>query len=747
MSSASAVLCLISAAMLGQGEDQLIYKARSIEVKAGHERSDARAAAARYNYLMYYRIYWGRNYQKPTDQADWGDPDKDFSRLASTYYHARGPLGVAFGRFDWFPGKPNTFHADARIAASLIGMGGLHQSQLVSLWSEPPVAVLGLNIGTQASYARPTQVMHFFERNPELIALSQAARRKPALFQFITDAQKRGAGVTIFPGEHRTTFATQGGDRFYHLIAVEAIKEGTDQKLHEDLLTREGMQMMMSKLAEEGVLCIHTSHRHADVDKLVASAANDLGYAAIVGNTPYDPKSEMALFSSEWVMVARQAKYLDRLRAPKASTPAPVWKMPDHDPRFVWRDGARNSLAGLWRDVLKNRPTPPPEPDLRGLPIEVTQNAMRDPVSGAMLNYRMLLYHRVNIGIAFDKPGVEERGNPSGDYSRLPATYYHPKGPVGCAFSLLDCVRGPLNTYGADSRMPASFVGLGGQPWAHLVGLWAEPPVAVLGLEIGIPAGYARPSQTMHFTERTPAFIAMSLPKSKKLPTFHHVQDALHRGANLQVFPGEPRPAFAKFGGEKFYRLLVVETYKDGIETIHKDLLTREGLKMLMGKLRDDGIVCYHISSRYYNQEPIIAAAAKDLGYACLTGDDAGNWQNEVGHFSSQWVMVARERKYLEPLKALEPAGYAKVRPPGVNAPYWSVPKADARFLWKDGEQNSLRGLFRSDPFAGRLRTHVYDLERFLASFINFKNVRPITAPLHAMVESFNRWRIESLNR
>ena len=73
----------------------------------------------------------GRNYQKPEKRADFGNPDIDLSRLPTTYYHDKSPIGVVLQKYNWFPGKENTYHADARLPASLIGMGLSPLGQLI----------------------------------------------------------------------------------------------------------------------------------------------------------------------------------------------------------------------------------------------------------------------------------------------------------------------------------------------------------------------------------------------------------------------------------------------------------------------------------------------------------------------------------------------------------------------------------------------------------------------------------------
>jgi hypothetical protein len=354
MSSASTMVCLLGAALLGQADDKVVHRAPSIEVAThrpfdrGQNDPDARA-----NRLLYFGVHWGFNYFPPKNEGDRGNPDKDLSRLPTTYFHPKGPLGVALQKFNWFPGSSNTFHADARMVASLVGLGGQPSSQFAALWSEPPIAALGLNIGTEAAYLRPYQTLHYFEANPDLIALVQPPKGKEAFFTFITDAQKRGTAVKVFEGEHRATFEKTGGEKFYHLIVIELIKGHRHEHLHDDLLTKEAMQMLMGKTVEMGVLCFHTSHRYLKVHELVASVAKDNGYAFLEGLDHGDWSDERGHFTSQWVVVARKREYLKHLKEPdgykRAFGNEPYWGEPPTSDRFVWKDGEKNSPAGLWR--------------------------------------------------------------------------------------------------------------------------------------------------------------------------------------------------------------------------------------------------------------------------------------------------------------------------------------------------------------------------------------------------------------
>lgn len=347
MSQAVMALLLLAGSLVGQADEPVVYQRPTIRVQDIDVGLSPDGTPLRANRLMYYEIYWGHNYRRPDNRADWGNPDRDLSRLPTTYYHPHSPVGLAFQKFNWFADAPNHNTSDARIVASLVGFGGQPHSQLVALWSEPPVAVLGMNLGTEAGYARPFQTMHFFERNRDLLELSQPAKGGTPLLTYLSDARQRGAMIEAFAGEHRATFAKKGGERFYHLIVVETVKESQHQHVHVDLLTREAMQLLMSKLADDGVLCFHTSHRHLQLDKLIASVAKDLGYACLEGLDPGDRGEDRSHFSSSWVLVARQPGLVEHLK--RRTAIAGYWRVPEGSQRWRWRDGEANSLAGLWR--------------------------------------------------------------------------------------------------------------------------------------------------------------------------------------------------------------------------------------------------------------------------------------------------------------------------------------------------------------------------------------------------------------
>jgi hypothetical protein len=175
---------------------------------------------------MHGTTYHGRNYIYTRDDQKAG-LIKDASRLATTYYHRYGPVGVVFEQWNWLPGRQNTFYADARMPVTMIGqiaatIGGnnLPLPVLVESWSEPPFATIGLGTGTMVSYARPYQHMTYYEiddvirgfsipdktDDPGVEPIDQQMKgpyRAGTRFTYLQNAVWRGVNLEVIMGDAR----------------------------------------------------------------------------------------------------------------------------------------------------------------------------------------------------------------------------------------------------------------------------------------------------------------------------------------------------------------------------------------------------------------------------------------------------------------------------------------------------------------------------------------------------------------
>jgi hypothetical protein len=328
-----------------------------------------------YTNLMHATTDHGMNFRMPGKPDKWDSMngpartdwlvDNDFSRLATTYYHQYGPAGRVMEKFNWFnKDKLNNYSSDARIVASMVGIGDDPLGQLVNLWSEPPYATIGLGTGTMASYARPYQTMHFYEIDNHIKRLSEvvmAPDGRPC-FTYVKDAKDRGAHVSILMGDARLKMAQPyvdaegekggGPENFYHMMVVDAF---SSDAIPVHLITKEAMQMYFKHLTEKGILCVHTSNRHVDLVPVVGDVAASLGYAAMRGHDnagnskeKQDIEHAKGRYTSEWVMVARKPEYLDFLRPPPGyEGNEQYWQAPRVDGTHVWTDDFSNVIRSL----------------------------------------------------------------------------------------------------------------------------------------------------------------------------------------------------------------------------------------------------------------------------------------------------------------------------------------------------------------------------------------------------------------
>jgi hypothetical protein len=325
--------------------ENAIYRVRTIRVLRNQDES-----YGRYSYLMQFDTHRGLNFLKPNAGQE------DFGRLAACYHHRHGPVGQVMEKFNWFPGPQNSYWADSRLPASLaalgaatVGAGNLPAAQLVDLWTEPPVGVIGMYVGTMASYARPFQHMHFFEQNRDIISLSVPDRRKKAYFRYIEEAKKRGAMVKVVPGEERRALARDGAQAFYHALVVELYTKDLLEEISADLLTIEGMAVCFGKLAPDGILSIHTSNRYIDTVPVIADVAQKSGlFCKVARDSGGYQKGDRSHFASEWVMLARRPELLN-FRTPPESGEELRWSVPAPNGRYVWSDKGRRSYYRLLR--------------------------------------------------------------------------------------------------------------------------------------------------------------------------------------------------------------------------------------------------------------------------------------------------------------------------------------------------------------------------------------------------------------
>ena len=192
-------------------------------------------------------------------------------------------------------------------------------------------------------------------------------------------------------------------------------------------------------------------------------------------------------------------------------------------------------------------------------------------------------------------------GQYTGERRLEPVTYYDPSGPVGQIMA----------------RVPRGS-GAG--------------RVAVLGLGSGGLACYAGASERWTFFEIDPKVERMA--RDPRL--FTYLRDCPGRH---EVVLGDARLSVAG-APDRAFGLIVGDVFSSDAVPAH--LLTREALALYSSKLTADGALALHISNRYLDLEPVVAALAADAGMTCLSRDEPRRERGRVpGKLPSHWTVIA----------------------------------------------------------------------------------------------------------
>ncbi|MBI5848302.1 MAG: fused MFS/spermidine synthase [Nitrospirae bacterium] len=182
------------------------------------------------------------------------------------------------------------------------------------------VGVVGLGAGTLAAYAEPGDLFRFYEINP---LVEKLAREE---FTYLSDC--RGTAEIIL-GDARLSLE-QEKDRIYDLLVVDAFS-GDSIPAH--LLTTQALELYFRHLGPDGVLALHISNAHLNLEPVVEKLGSALGKQAVMISSTEDETEE--IYSSDWVLMTSAP-----LKSPEIAKAAGTLKS---DPAMrVWTDDYSN---------------------------------------------------------------------------------------------------------------------------------------------------------------------------------------------------------------------------------------------------------------------------------------------------------------------------------------------------------------------------------------------------------------------
>jgi hypothetical protein len=333
-------------------------------------RKDMGEDSTYYNTLIHGGINHGQQSLDPARRRDsitYFHPTGGIGQIFQEWHDYRVPVGLVgmasmgrgalpllipafdppYSKFDW---------PDARIYASLVGLGASPLDPwgtLVDLHSEPPYAVVGLGIGTLASHAKPLQHVTFYEIDPIIKRLSLPPQGEAPIFYYLQDAADRGSHVEVILGDGRLSLQ-HAPEHYYHILVLDAF---SSDAIPVHLLTKEAVQLYLTRLAEGGVLIFNTTNRYVDITGVLADIAKDLDLNCYAYGD-YGDASMPTKFGSDWVVMQRK-NLGTRGKAFNGGPPMeervpihsmsgrPPWYEPDPLGGLVWTDRYSNLLRVL----------------------------------------------------------------------------------------------------------------------------------------------------------------------------------------------------------------------------------------------------------------------------------------------------------------------------------------------------------------------------------------------------------------
>jgi hypothetical protein len=191
-----------------------------------------------------------------------------------SYYHKTGPLGQIF---DVFQAKPKS----------------------------STIAVVGLGAGSMACYATARQTWTFYEINPAVIRLALDTN----YFTFVKECSSAKTEMVAGDARLQLRNAPNGS---YDLIVLDAF---SSDAIPVHLITREALDIYLSKLATGGMIAFHISNRCLSLEPVLGALAMS-AHLVCHGNDENEPSSaEQAdgKDQSHWVIMARQREDLGKL--------------------------------------------------------------------------------------------------------------------------------------------------------------------------------------------------------------------------------------------------------------------------------------------------------------------------------------------------------------------------------------------------------------------------------------------------
>ncbi len=165
------------------------------------------------------------------------------------------------------------------------------------------VGVLGLGTGTLAAFAEKADTYRFYEINPVVVKLAEG---DGGYFTFLSDSK---ADVTVVTGDARISLEQEfarGEAQDFDVLVLDVF---SSDSIPVHLITKESFALFLKHLTPHGVIVVHISNRHLDLQPVVWQLAREYSLDMVRISRPAREGDDG--FPSEWVLLTYDRALLE----------------------------------------------------------------------------------------------------------------------------------------------------------------------------------------------------------------------------------------------------------------------------------------------------------------------------------------------------------------------------------------------------------------------------------------------------
>jgi len=187
------------------------------------------------------------------------------------------------------------------------------------------------------------------------------------------------------------------------------------------------------------------------------------------------------------------------------------------------------------------------------------------------------------------------------------------------------------------------------------------PEVGLIGLGAGAIIAYSQPGERWTLFEIDPAVATIAQDRRY----FTYLGECARAPFRIEI--GDARLKLDAIPDDTF-GLLYVDAFSSDVIPMH--LLTLEATRLYRRKLSANGFLAFHISSRNFDLEPLVANLGRSVALRCFASmrSELSNEALGEGGLEANWIVLVPEG--LAPV-LLEDKAWREIRP-GPDAPLWT---------------------------------------------------------------------------